>query len=447
MTADHDTIVAPATAPGGAIAVVRVSGARALALCDTLFRGRTPLAEAAGYTVHYGRIADGDRTVDDVLAAVFRTPHSYTGEDAVEISCHGSSYIVSEILRLLIAAGARMASPGEFTVRAYLAGKLDLAQAEAVGDLVAASSQAAHALASNQMRGGYSAALAALRDRLLHLTALLELELDFAEEEVEFADRRELRQTMRDIAREIDRLRESFALGNAIKEGVAVAIVGRPNVGKSTLLNRLLNEERALVSEIPGTTRDPIEATLNLDGILYRFIDTAGLRTTDDAIERMGIERAYASVARTQIVLQVFDAADPAVETLDLRPDQCRILIANKLDRMDPAAAPVSLPDGALPLSAREGRGMEQLLERLRAAVDASALDDGRTIVSNSRHYEALHHARTALDAALGGLETLPSDLLGEEIRQAIFHLGTITGEITTDEVLGQIFSKFCIGK
>ena len=240
---------------------------------------------------------------------------------------------------------------------------------------------------------------------------------------------------MERIGAKIDRLIDSFALGNAIKEGVAVAIVGRPNVGKSTLLNRLLNEERALVSEIPGTTRDPIEATLNLDG------------TTDDTVERMGIERAYASVARAQIVLQVFDAADPAVESLDLRPDQCRILVANKIDRIDPAAAPVSLPDGALPLSAREGRGMEQLLERLRAAVDASALDDGRTIVSNSRHYEALHHARTALDAALGGLETLPSDLLGEEIRQAIFHLGTITGEITTDEVLDQIFSKFCIGK
>lgn len=285
MTADHDTIVAPATAPGGAIAVVRVSGARALALCDTLFRGRTPLAEAAGYTVHYGRIADGDRTVDDVLAAVFRTPHSYTGEDAVEISCHGSSYIVSEILRLLIAAGARMASPGEFTVRAYLAGKLDLAQAEAVGDLVAASSQAAHALASNQMRGGYSAALAALRDRLLHLTALLELELDFAEEEVEFADRRELRQTMRDIDREIDRLRDSFALGNAIKEGVPVAIAGAPNVGKSTLLNRLLGEERAMVSEIAGTTRDVIEECANIGGVLFRFLDTAGIRTTDDHLE------------------------------------------------------------------------------------------------------------------------------------------------------------------
>ena len=447
MIRDHDTIAAPATAAGGALAVIRISGEEALRICDRIFRGRKPLAAAAGYTVHYGEIVDDGRVLDDVLVTVFRAPRSYTGEDAAEISCHGSQYIVSEILRLLTASGARMAGPGEFTIRAYLAGKLDLSQAEAVADIIASSSRAAHALAANQMRGGYSDALEGLCEKLLELTALLELELDFSEEEVEFADRAQLREAMQRIGAHIDALRNSFTLGNAIKEGVAVAITGAPNVGKSTLLNRLLNEERALVSEIPGTTRDPIEATLNLDGILYRFIDTAGLRTTDDAIERMGIERAYASVARAQIVLQVFDAADPAVETLDLRPDQCRILIANKIDRMDPAAAPVSLPDGALPLSAREGRGMEQLLERLRAAVDASALDDGRTIVSNSRHYEALHHARTALDAALGGLETLPSDLLGEEIRQAIFHLGTITGEITTDEVLGQIFSKFCIGK
>ena len=447
MNTPNDTIVAPATAAGGAIAVVRMSGPSALAICDTVFSGARRAGEAAGYTVLYGTIADGARVLDDVLVTVFRAPHSYTGEDAVEISCHGSRYIVRELLALLVRRGARMATPGEFTSRAFLGGKLDLSQAEAVADLNASGSRAAHTLATDQMRGGYSAELETLRGELLRLASLLELELDFGEEEVEFADRTELRAAMERIGAKIDRLIDSFALGNAIKEGVAVAIVGRPNVGKSTLLNRLLNEERALVSEIPGTTRDPIEATLNLDGILYRFIDTAGLRTTDDAIERMGIERAYASVARAQIVLQVFDAADPAVETLDLRPDQCRILIANKIDRMDPAAAPVSLPDGALPLSAREGRGMEQLLERLRAAVDASALDDGRTIVSNSRHYEALHHARTALDAALGGLETLPSDLLGEEIRQAIFHLGTITGEITTDEVLDQIFSKFCIGK
>lgn len=448
MNTPNDTIVAPATAAGGAIAVVRMSGPSALAICDTVFSGARRAGEAAGYTVLYGTIADGARVLDDVLVTVFRAPHSYTGEDAVEISCHGSRYIVRELLALLVRRGARMATPGEFTSRAFLGGKLDLSQAEAVADLIASGSRAAHTLATDQMRGGYSAmSWKRCAASCCGSPRLLELELDFGEEEVEFADRTELRAAMERIGAKIDRLIDSFALGNAIKEGVAVAIVGRPNVGKSTLLNRLLNEERALVSEIPGTTRDPIEATLNLDGILYRFIDTAGLRTTDDAIERMGIERAYASVARAQIVLQVFDAADPAVETLDLRPDQCRILIANKIDRMDPAAAPVSLPDGALPLSAREGRGMEQLLERLRAAVDASALDDGRTIVSNSRHYEALHHARTALDAALGGLETLPSDLLGEEIRQAIFHLGTITGEITTDEVLGQIFSKFCIGK
>ena len=392
MTADHDTIVAPATAPGGAIAVIRVSGERALALCDTLFRGRTPLAEAAGYTVHYGRIADGDRTVDDVLAAVFRAPHSYTGEDAVEISCHGSSYIVSEILRLLIAAGARMASPGEFTVRAYLAGKLDLAQAEAVGDLVAASSQAAHALASNQMRGGYSAALAALRDRLLHLTALLELELDFAEEEVEFADRRELRQTMRDIAREIDRLRDSFALGNAIKEGVPVAIAGAPNVGKSTLLNRLLGEERAMVSEIAGTTRDVIEECANIGGVLFRFLDTAGIRTTDDHLERMGIERTMASIRRARIVIRLTDATAPEPpEEFALRPDQTLLRVVNKLDLRPDAP----LPEGAVGLSARNGEGIDRLCRALREAVDTSALYHGDAVVSNSRHYAALAQARS----------------------------------------------------
>lgn len=447
MNTPNDTIVAPATAAGGAIAVVRMSGPAALTICDAVFSGTRRIGDAAGYTVRYGTIADGARVLDDVLVAVFRAPHSYTGEDTVEISCHGSRYIVRELLALLVRRGARMATPGEFTSRAFLGGKLDLSQAEAVADLIASGSRASHALATEQMRGGYSAELEALRGELLRLTSLLELELDFGEEEVEFADRAELRAAMERIGAKIDRLTGSFALGNAIKEGVAVAIVGRPNVGKSTLLNRLLNEERALVSEIPGTTRDTIEATLNLDGILYRFIDTAGLRTTDDTVERMGIERAYASIARAQIVLHVIDADDPVAEPLELRPDQCRILIANKIDRIDPTASLSPLPDGALPLSAREGRGMETLLERLRTAVDTSTLDDGETIVSNSRHYEALRHARTALDAALDGFETLPSDLLSEEIRQAIYHLGTITGEITNDEVLGQIFSKFCIGK
>ena len=309
MIPDHDTIVAPATAAGGAIAVVRVSGREAFALCDRVFRGRKPLAEADGYTVHYGEIMDGDRIVDDVLAAVFRAPHSYTGEDSVEISCHGSSYIVSEILRLLTAAGGRMAQPGEFTIRAYLAGKLDLSQAEAVADTIAASSRAAHALASTQMRGGYSDELERLRDKLLNLTSLLELELDFSEEDVEFADRTALRETMQRIGAEIDRLRSSFSLGNAIKEGVAVAIVGAPNVGKSTLLNRLLNEERAMVSEIAGTTRDVIEERANIGGILFRFLDTAGIRSTDDRLERMGIERTMESIRRAQLVIHLIDAS------------------------------------------------------------------------------------------------------------------------------------------
>lgn len=447
MNAPHDTIVAPATATGGAIAVVRMSGPAAHAICDSVFRGSARASEAPGYTVLYGTIDDDGRTLDEVLVTIFRAPRSYTGEDAVEISCHGSRYIVQELLSLLIRRGARMATPGEFTSRAFLAGKLDLSQAEAVADLIASGSRASHALATDQMRGGYSAELETLRRELLRLTSLLELELDFGEEEVEFADRTQLRAAMEGIGAKIDRLIDSFALGNAIKEGVAVAIAGRPNVGKSTLLNRLLNEERALVSEIPGTTRDTVEATLNLDGILYRFVDTAGLRTTDDTVERMGIERTYASIARAQIVLQVVDATDPVAEPLALRPEQRSILVVNKIDRIDPAAAAAPLPAGAVLLSAREGTGTERLLERLRACVDASALDEGGTIVSNGRHYEALRRARTALDAALDGLDRLTPDLLSEEIRQVIRHLGTITGAITDTEVLSQIFSKFCIGK
>ena len=291
MICDHDTIAAPATAAGGALAVIRVSGSDALTICDRIFRGSAPLADAGGYTVHYGHIMADGRTLDDVLVTVFRAPRSYTGEDAAEISCHGSQYIVSETLRLLTAAGARMAQPGEFTIRAYLAGKLDLSQAEAVADIIASSSRASHALAANQMRGGYSEAFDTLREKLLHLTSLLELELDFSEEEVEFADRTQLRDTMRQIKERIDALRSSFSLGNAIKEGVAVAIVGAPNVGKSTLLNRLLNEERAMVSDIAGTTRDVIEERANIDGVVFRFLDTAGIRSTNDTLEQMGIAR------------------------------------------------------------------------------------------------------------------------------------------------------------
>ena len=730
---EHDTIVAPATASGGAIAVLRVSGAEALTVCDRIFRGRTALRDAASHTVHYGRIVEPpapaygppaeslrtdrtdrrllrqdspstpcppaqsrshalrptplpaacadaaheadsaetlpapawsapaaaidadspgeasgsrfaeasgrpapshdrpaddsagtdtpagpdatERTIDDVLATVFRAPHSYTGEDSVELSCHGSAYIVAEILRLLLAAGARMARPGEFTTRAFLAGKMDLAQAEAVADLIASSSRTAHALASAQMRGGYSSALRALRGRLVELMSLLELELDFSEEDVEFADRTELRETMRRIDAEIEALRNSFSLGNALKRGVAVAIVGAPNVGKSTLLNRLLGEERAMVSEIAGTTRDAIEETMDIDGVLFRFIDTAGIRATDDRLERMGIERTRAAVARARIVIRMTDAesmagaASPsdtpsplhsafpqepaagqttgplregmqdagrrmaasdaphaadrtpgtssmtgttnsalaadaasivdatetpdttdakhaadktdttnstlaadaasiadAAETPDTTdakhaaapPDIADMLAAHATanrssanrtgdspaapaggrsdfsetdfpaapsDRTSPVrttpnrriidvvnkidkAPRTALPAGTIAISAREGMGIDRLRQALRAAVDTDALYHGDPVVSSARHYEALTSAHTALGRALVGIDgSLPTDLLGEELRSVLYHLGTITGEITNDEILGTIFSKFCVGK
>ncbi len=449
MIADHDTIVAPATAQGGAIAIVRVSGREALEICDRIFHGSRPLAAAAGNTVHYGRILDGERVVDDVLATVFRAPHSYTGEDAIEISCHGSSYIVSEVLRLLIEAGGRMAQPGEFTIRAYLAGKLDLSQAEAVADLIASSTRAAHAMATNQMRGGYSDELEGLRDKLLNLTSLLELELDFSEEDVEFADRRALRETMELIGREIDRLRSSFALGNAIKEGVAVAIVGAPNVGKSTLLNRLLNEERAMVSEIAGTTRDVIEERANIGGVLFRFLDTAGIRTTGDRLEQMGIERTMESIRRAQVVIRLVDAQrlNEAMPEIEVRPEQRVLTVVNK---MDAAPEGFRLPEGAIGISAKRGEGIDELCGALRNAVDTEGLYHGDPVVSNSRHYEALTAARKSLDRALAGMdEGLPADLLSEEIRPVIGHLGEITGRgaIAPDEVLANIFSKFCIGK
>lgn len=463
MIADHDTIVAPATAPGGAIAVVRVSGEGAIGICDRIFRGRTPLCDTPANTLRYGHILDGERTIDDVVASVFRAPHSYTGENSVEISCHGSSYIVSEILRLLLASGARMAQPGEFTIRAYLAGKIDLAQAEAVADLIASSSRAAHALATTQMRGGYSEALEELRDKLLNLTSLLELELDFSEEDVEFADRGKLRETMQRIGGEIERLRNSFAWGNAIKEGVAVAIVGAPNVGKSTLLNRLLNEERAMVSEVAGTTRDVIEETIDLRGVRFRFLDTAGIRATDDRLERMGIERTLSTLRRARIILHLVDAAQ-VVETGKL-PDLTESVrqefgekytpgeaqrILTVVNKTDTIPAGFCVPEGALGLSARRGEGIETLCQALLATVDTGAVYHGDTVVSNSRHYEALTAAQEALQRARAGMdEGLPTDLLSEEIREVIRHLGAITGRgaIAPDEVLQNIFSKFCIGK
>ena len=449
MNRDHDIIVAPATAAGGAIAVIRLSGPEVCALCDRFFKGRKPLAQAKGYTLHYGRIMDGDRAVDDVLVSVFRAPHSYTGEDSAEISCHGSSYIVSEILRLAQAAGARMAEPGEFTVRAYLAGKIDLAQAEAVADLIASSSQAAHALASQQMRGGYSASLETLRERLVALASLLEL--DFSEEDVEFADRQALRETLEQIGRSIDGLRRSFALGNAIKEGVAVAIAGAPNVGKSTLLNRLLNDERALVSDIAGTTRDVIEEQTNIDGLVFRFLDTAGIRTTDDRLEQMGIQRTIQSIRRARIVIYLAAAdslgPDGSIPQPDftLSREQTLLTVVNKID----TCPTLVLPEGTIGISARSGAGINDLCLALRECVDTRALFQGDPVVSHSRHFQALSQASGALQQALSAFDSLPADLLAEEIRTVTAALGSITGRglITPDEILSSIFSKFCIGK
>ena len=464
MIRDHDTIAAPATAAGGALAVIRISGEEALRICDRIFRGRKPLAAAAGYTVHYGEIVDDGRVLDDVLVTVFRAPRSYTGEDAAEISCHGSQYIVSEILRLLTASGARMAGPGEFTTRAarmggpgeftisaYLAGKLDLSQAEAVADIIASSSRAAHALAANQMRGGYSDALEGLCEKLLELTALLELELDFSEEEVEFADRAQLREAMQRIGAHIDALRNSFTLGNAIKEGVAVAITGAPNVGKSTLLNRLLNEERVLVSDIAGTTRDVIEERININGVVFRFLDTAGIRATDDRLGQMGIQRTMSSIERAQIVIYMTDAARlaagaPVAPEFPLRADQKLLVLVNKTD----TAPDCPLPEGTIGISARNGDGIESLRRILRSFVDTEALYHGDAIVSNNRHYEALTAAGDALRRALDGLNnSLQTDLLSEEIRQVIHHVGSVTGRnsLASEEVLKHIFSKHCVGK
>ncbi len=467
----NDTIVAPATADGGAMCVIRISGERAIEICDTLFRGRKPLAEAKSHTLHYGQIVgrDGD-AVDDAVVAIFRAPHSYTGDDTVEISAHGSRYIVSEIIRLLIASGARMARAGEFTSRAFLAGRLDLSLAEAVADIIASDSRWSHAVASTQMRGGYSDMLRQLRDKLLHLTSLLELELDFSEEDVEFADRNELRSILLDVQHQTSALTASFALGNALKEGVGVAIVGRPNTGKSTLLNRLAGDDRAMVSDIAGTTRDTIEATANIDGVMFRFIDTAGLHTTDDRLEQMGIARTHDAIAKARIILHLVTPDNPKEEPLAIAPSQTYIRVVNKIDLQHDTTTPteeIRPADGTtttqsatrqfaegeqaqitLRISARYDIGIDALRRQLRSTVATDNIARGSIVVSNLRHYEALTRAGESLARALTALDNgLPADLLSEDIRQVLHALGEITGEITSDDILTSIFSKFCIGK
>ena len=436
-------IVAPATALGGAIAVIRMSGEGSIALCNSIFKGRKSLSEAKSHTIHYGTICDGERVVDDVVVAIFRAPHSYTGEESVEISIHGSRYIAQEVMRLLCEAGAQMAEAGEFSQRALAAGRIDLSQAEAVADLIASDSRAAHAVAATQMRGGYSEMLEALRSELLNITSLLELELDFSEEDVEFADRTKLRSMLSKTDDAVVRLMESFKVGNAIREGVAVAIVGRPNVGKSTLLNRLVGDDRAMVSDIAGTTRDTIEESVVIDDIRFRFVDTAGLHDTDDKLEKMGIERTERAIQKAQIVLYMAEPQQDKLELPKLSDDQTLLLVVNKIDTSSKREF-----EDAIYISAREGEGIDKLRQALRTTVDTEGLYRGEVVVSNMRHFEALSRAHSALSAAISALDCgISEELLAEDIRSAITPLAEITGHITSDDILKNIFSHFCIGK
>lgn len=447
---DHDTIVAPATATGGALCIIRLSGERAIELCDSVFKGRSQLSQAKGATLHYGYIMDGEDIVDDVVVSLFRAPHSYTGEDSVEISAHGSRYIANRIITLLTSHGARLAEAGEFTRRAFMAGKLDLSQAEAVADIISSDSRASHAIASTQMRGAYSEELRSLRERLLHICSLLELELDFSEEDVEFADRGELMRLLNELSLKVKSLANSFSLGNALKHGVNVAIVGRPNVGKSTLLNRLVGEERAMVSEIAGTTRDSIEESVNIDGVIYRFVDTAGLHSTEDRLEQMGIERTWKALEKAHIILWLTDSSEGKLEE-DLNgftptAEQRILHVINKIDINDSGLIPTE--DKYIKISAKLGIGIEDLLSNLKQVADATNAFRGDVIVSSQRHYEALRKAEESLTQSLEALNNgTPTDLLSEDIRQVMYHLGTITGEINSEDILKSIFSSFCIGK
>lgn len=458
-----DTICALSTPPGsGAIGVIRLSGPEAVSITMKFFKGRGAGAElnsTPSHTVHLGRFEDGRNLIDEVLLTIFRNPHSYTGQDVVELSCHGSVYIQQRILEILLSAGARLAEPGEFTMRAFLNGKFDLSQAEAVADLIASNSESSHRLAMSQMRGGFSLKIGELRARLVDFASLIELELDFSEEDVEFADRTELFRLLDTIKREIETLKSSFALGNVMKHGIPVAIAGKPNVGKSTLLNALLNEERAIVSEIPGTTRDAIEDTINIQGVLFRFIDTAGLRHTEEPIENIGIGRTYEKMNQASVVLYVFDInttsekeIDEAISDIRFQlddPEKEIIPVANKTDML--MTAPHSFRRlvelDTLFVSAKRNENINLITERLLSSARTGESGD-QTIVYSLRHFEALSRASQSIASIEKGFaDGIPSDLIAIDIRQALHHLGSITGEVTTDELLGNIFGKFCIGK
>ena len=482
---NEDTICAPATVPGtGAISVIRVSGPDALTIADKVVKCRKgSISEAAGYTIKFGNVYDASGAiVDEVLVSIFRAPHSYTGENSVEISCHASSYIVSTLMNLLYAAGARAAEPGEFTQRAFLNGKMDLAQAEAVADVIASQNAAAHRIAFKQMKGGFSSELRGMRSELLELVSLMELELDFSEEEVEFADRSRLDGLLVALIDHITRLIDSFKLGNAIKNGIPVAIAGATNTGKSTLLNALLGEDRAIVSDVHGTTRDTVEETMNIDGILFRFIDTAGLRETEEVVEKIGIERTFKKISEASIIIGMVDLTRDyestcetireIIEKVDFgtqklvfllnKTDICEVntnvasanYIVSSLENKGIKSSVITTAEEVaekapiIPVSAKTGTGIDILRAVLAGSQRDLLTDSDTTLVTNQRHVQALSDSRTSLLRVRDGLATgLPTDLAAQDIREAIYHLGSIVGEISTDEVLGNIFRNFCIGK
>ncbi len=463
-----DNIIALATPSGaGAIALIRISGDDAISLVDGHFKSVSgkKLAKQKSHTIHLGHIIEKDKTLDEVLISVFRAPNSYTGENVAEISCHGSPYIQQQIIQLFLRNGCRMADAGEFTLRAFLNGKMDLSQAEAVADLIASSNDASHQIAMQQMRGGFSSEIEKLRTELLNFASLIELELDFSEEDVEFADRKEFEGLIIRIEKVLKALIDSFAMGNVIKNGIPIAIVGEPNVGKSTLLNALLNEERAIVSEIAGTTRDSIEDEISIGGIGFRFIDTAGIRETKDIIEGIGIKKTFEKIEQAQVVVYLLDAAQFQVsgskflieigKIKNKYPQKAFLVIANKIDRLDEKAkdsldAALGEIEGlhAQLLSAKTKIGVADLKNKLLEFVNTGALKNSETIITNTRHYDALLKALEEIQKVKTGMiEGLSSDLMAIDIREALHHLGEITGQVTNDELLGNIFSNFCIGK
>ncbi|MDN3677793.1 tRNA uridine-5-carboxymethylaminomethyl(34) synthesis GTPase MnmE [Flavobacterium paronense] len=462
----QETIVALASPSGaGAIAVIRLSGKEALTIAAKVFQSVSGklISNQKTHTIHLGHIMDEGKVYDQVLLSLFKNPHSYTGEDVVEISCHGSTYIQQQIIQLLLRKGCRMAQAGEFTLRAFLNGKLDLSQAEAVADLISSDNEASHQIAMQQMRGGFSNEIAKLREELLNFASLIELELDFAEEDVEFADRTQFSELLTRIEFVLKRLIDSFAVGNVIKNGIPVAIVGEPNVGKSTLLNALLNEERAIVSEIAGTTRDTIEDELVIGGIGFRFIDTAGIRETKDVVESIGIKKTFEKIEQAQVVIYLIDSSQLSLDNDNLKevqielekiknqfPMKALVVIGNKADKLSEAQVSnlkTNIPNILL-LSAKEKSGIEQLKNQLLSFVNTGALRNNETIVTNTRHYDSLLKALEEIQKVKFGMQTnLPSDLMAIDIKQALYYFGEITGEVTNDELLGNIFANFCIGK